>query len=309
MIRDNTPDTSETAVGEWLRQIGATNIEFEGDKAKIGPPDWTVEHQGRSVAVEVSRLDDTDGEVMRPWIRFSRQVRQELDRIMPEVQQKLGHGWHVAQLEYDEDQSRPPEKKGEEARWWKNELRERLFTERDQLPPDMWDIQLAPANMREGRGVHLLVVPASPGNPGSSTVDPDDPKAWLPITPDSGFFVIPVMEDRVCERVREKAQKVLANGRERQRDQWLVLDDQILIASSSTLNEDDRKAVMDKVRDAVAEDGVWDKVVLMSRYIPIPGRLSDAPPDDAGLEELRKQDKTFWPMWEASENPPLPSIQ
>ncbi len=54
--REQGPRESEVSVGEWLEQIGATAIEFVGDKCDEGPPDYLIEYDRETIAVEVTRL-------------------------------------------------------------------------------------------------------------------------------------------------------------------------------------------------------------------------------------------------------------
>ena len=59
--RRREPKDSEIPVGEWLEQIGAASIEYVGDDAGGGPPDYKIEYGGERIAVEVRLLDDGIG--------------------------------------------------------------------------------------------------------------------------------------------------------------------------------------------------------------------------------------------------------
>ena len=135
--------------------------------------------------------------------------------------------------------------------------------------------------------------PALP-RPGALDVTTDEGR-WL------GSSLIEEMSRAIRDKTRRVADAKKRGSRAARYDRWwLVLDDEVMIAPSSILGADGRSEIEGTIR-STSRDGVWSKVVLVSRFQPA-GDLREAP----DLEKLQEQPKWFWPVWEAAEHAPLP---
>ena len=266
--RGGTPKGSEIPVGEWLDQIGARAIEYAGDDAGGGPPDYTIEYEGEPVAVEVRLLDDGIGWRREKKVAFEREVKELIEEEMAGKGSPRWHSW----VEYDPDEDGPP-KRGDKT--WRKRMCEAL--RRREL---MVEVQLLSAEDMRGRGIVLTLQRAS--NQGSfNRVDEDE-----------GMMVGSVLAERIRACVKEKADKVEKGARTRGYDRWwLVLDDEVLVAPKGVMTKDEQRQIEDSVRTCTGRSQ-WSKIVLMSRFQTV------EPPE--------KQPKWFWPLWEDPGHAPLP---
>ena len=290
----NQPKESERTAEQWLRQIGAKNIQFLGDKREDGPPDYVIEYASEKIAVEVTLLHHNDGWGNRDEIAFGRKLH---DFIAGVLEDENAPRWHVLQAEYDPREHKPPKTRKEHV-WWKERLKTTLLS--DVPPGTCLEVQLMRPEARQGRGISLGLIRA--GNEGGPVLR--RPGA-LDVTTDEGCWLGASLIERMTEAVRDKSRKVAnARGRgsraARYGRWWLVLDDEVMIAPNSILEADERRGVEETIR-YVNRDGTWSKVVLVSRFQPA-GDLCGAP----DLETLQEQPKWYWPVWEAAEHPPLP---
>lgn len=264
--RQDGPKDSEISVCEWLKQIGATDIQYVGDGD--GPPDFLVKYMDEEIAVEVTLLHDSAG-----WSRTKKHAfERELRRLIEEVsKEENAPRWH-SHCEYDPREPHPPSKNG---KGWREKARKAL---RARGPGG--DFQLLSPKRRRGRGVTLQLWPAS--NKGS----------FAGVSEDEGFLVQSVLAERIAAGVEEKAKKVRQGKRAKEYKQWwLVFDDEVLIAPVRKLAEDERAIIEAGVRECVGREQ-WSKIVLVSRFQTTP------PPP--------KRPKWFYAPWEDHEHPALP---
>ena len=266
--RRREPKDSERPVGEWLHQIGATSIEYVGDDAGGGPPDYTIEYGGKRIAVEVRLLDDGTGWPEERKRAFERELKEFINEVTGEKDAAKWHTW----AEYDPEEPGPP-RRGDKG--WRKKVREALLGEWREK-----EIQLLPTEKTRGRGIILTLSPAH--NEGG----------FGDLSEDEGLWLASTLTERVTACVKEKAEKVEKGSRAHQYDRWwLVLDDEVLITPKEVLNEEERARVEQSVR-MCAGRSQWSKVVVVSRF------QTTAPPE--------KQPKWFWPMWEDERHTPLP---
>ena len=266
--RRGTPKGSEISVGEWLDQIGARAIEYAGDDAGGGPPDYTIKYEGEPVAVEVRLLDHGIGWRREKKVAFKRELKK---LIKDETAERNAPKWH-AWVEYDPEEPGPP-KRGNKG--WKKKVREALLSTKP-----MEEIQLLPAGNRRGRGITLTLDRAS--NEGS----------FNGVGEDEGMMVVSVLGERIRACVKEKTGKVAQSARARQYNRWwLVLDDEVLIAPKGVMSKDEQRHIEDSVRTCT-DRSQWSKIILMSRF--------------QTMEAPKKQPKWFWPLWEDPRHAPLP---
>ena len=266
--RGGTPKGSEIPVGEWLDQIGARAIQYAGDDAGGGPPDYTIEYEGEPVAVEVRLLDDGIGWRREKKVAFERELKALIEEETAGKDTPRWHSW----VEYDPDEEGPP-KRGDNA--WRERVCEALRRREPRV-----EIQLLSAEDMRGRGIVLTLLRAS--NQGSfNGVDEDE-----------GMMVGSVLEERIRACVKEKTGKVAQSARAQQYDRWwLVLDDEVLVAPKGVMSKDEQKHIEDSVRTCTGRSQ-WSKIILMSRFQTV--------------ESPEKQPKWFWPLWEDPRHAPLP---
>ena len=259
---------SERTAYEWLKEVGCTNIEHVGDAAHEGPPDFVAEFGGQQVAVEAVLLQD------HVW-REDRRVGFE--RALGDTIRRYYEGnpdaprMHVV-CEFDPDEDGPPQLKGKRGREAR-ELVVRALRGEVSTP-----IQLLPDSDRRGRGVTLDLWPSS----GDWSLDP--------VSSDEGG-ILP-LADRVADVVARKAAKVAKGRRASSYDRWwLVLDDEVLIAPKTLLDERERREIEARVRECGGRER-WSKIVLVSRF------QSEPPP--------ARPPKRYWPLWEHPCHAPLP---
>ena len=272
--RKEGPKGSEISVGEWLVQIGATNIQYVGAEAGGGPPDWVMEYEGEEVAVEVCLLHDTEGWNKKEQRRIKTAFEKELRELIEEesARGETAPRWHAC-CEYDPRECTSSIRNREE---WRKEARTALRT---QGPGG--EFQLISKEKRKGRGVKLVLMPAS--NEGG----------FSGVSADQGLIVEMTLSEQIVSGMKEKADKVREGKRAREYDRWwLVFDDEILIAPIAILTREEQDEIEARVRDCPGRE-VWSKIVLMSRFQAVP------PP--------QKTFKWFYSLWEDSFHPSLPT--
>lgn len=79
---NDIPRGSEKPVGQWLEQIGATHIRYEGAKRKEGPPDFVVTYEGNEIAVEVTLLHDNEGWSRERKEAFHSELRAYIEEVV-----------------------------------------------------------------------------------------------------------------------------------------------------------------------------------------------------------------------------------
>ena len=263
--RVQSPKDSEISGREWLTQIGAKDIKYTGGRGT--PPDFVINYRGSTIAVEVTLLHGEPG-----WTKtHEKAFDRELQRVIEEVSEEVDDPprWH-ASCEYDPRQPQGSMKDGA----WKDMARTAL-----RRPGSGGKFQLLPPNRVRGRGVSLVLCPAS--NEGGLT----------PVCPDMGRLVVPLLVERIAAVVREKTEKVQKVPGSYDR-WWLVFDDEILIAPCSILSSDERCEIETAVRECYGRDQ-WSKIVLVSRR-----QMTSPPP---------KRDKWFHALWQDGRSSPLPA--
>ena len=261
------PKDSEVPVREWLEQIGATAIEYVGDDAEGGPPDYTIEYAGERVAVEVRLLDDGRGWREEQKRAFEKELREFIKEVAAEKGAPKWHTWAV----YDPEEPGPP-KRGDKA--WRKKAREAL------LGKEPREIQLFPPENRRRRGIILGLLRAS--NQGS----------FSGLAEDMGHMVEGTLTERITACVKEKAEKVAKGSRAQQYGiWWLVLDDEVLVTPKGTLTKEEQARVEESVWMCAGRNQ-WSKIVVMNRF-----QTEQGP---------GKRAKWFWPVWEEPGHAPLP---
>ena len=268
--RKSGPKGSEIPIGEWLRQIRAERVQYVGSKDHDGPPDWIVEYEGETVAIEVCLLHDSAG-----WGK-SREVfafERELAKLIQEesVRGAEARQWY-ARCEYDPRESKSSMRKQQE---WKSKARKALRT-----PGPGGEFQLLCPGSRIGRGVILQLSPAS--SKGS----------FAGVGVDEGHIVEETLTERIIAETRKKTEKVRNGGRAKSYHQWwLVFDDEVLIAPIEVLEASEQARIATMVQNSV-DRNLWSKIILVS-----PFQAVHSPP---------KPSKWFWAPWEDDRHPPLP---
>ena len=266
--RHREPKDSEIPVGEWLEQIGAAAIEYVGNEAGGGPPDYTIKYEGERIAVEVRLLDDGIGWRAEKKRAFERELETFIREATAEKNASKWHAW----VEYDPDEPGPP-KRGDKT--WRETVRKALASGRP-----MEEVQLVPAEKRRGRGIVLTLLTASKQG------------SFNGLSEDIGHLVGGTLAERVAACVKEKAEKVARGSRAQQYETWwLVLDDEVLIAPKGVMSKDEQSQIEESVRTCTGR-GQWSKIILMSRFQTV------EPPE--------KQEKWYWPLWEDPRHAPLP---
>ena len=267
--RQQGPKGSEKTAEEWLRQIGATRIQYVGNCAGGGPPDFVIEYAGDEIAVEVLLLHDVEG-----WNKRKERFRFESE-LRELIQEESTRGenaprWH-ANCEYDGVEAVSSIRDQEK---WKDKARKALRTS-----GTGGKFQLLSKEKRRGRGVTLTLMPAS--NKGS----------FSGVSEDEGMIVQMTLSERIVCGVRDKADKVRSGKRAKKYDRWwLVFDDDILVAPIETLTTEERGEIEARVRDCPSR-AIWSKIVLMSRFQTVP------PPQTTP--------KWYCAVWEDSRHPLL----
>ena len=266
--RHREPKDSEIPVGEWLEQIGAAAIEYVGDDAGGGPPDYTIEYGGERIAVEVRLLDDGIGWRAEKKRAFERELKAFIEEASAEENAPKWHAW----AEYDPDEPEPP-KRGD--RTWRETVRKALASDKP-----MEEVQLVPPEKRRGRGIVLSLLGASKAG------------SFNGLSEDIGMILEPVLEERIKACVKEKTGKVAQGARAQQyKTWWLVLDDEVLIAPKWVMSKEEQAQIEESVRTCPGR-GQWSKIVVMSRF-----QTEEGP---------GKQTKWFWPVWEEPGHARLP---
>ena len=264
--RKNGPCDSEIAIGKWLDQIGATK-QYVG-KVGSGPPDYVIQYQGNTIAVEVTLLHEIEGWKKKEEIAFERVIRRLIKEVLREGFDMPK--WHVA-CEYDPRVPRPPDKNDDEC---KKRVQDAL---RD---PIGGEFQLLSEKDILGRGVVLNLEPAN--NEGS----------FVGVSVDEGTIVANVLSERLVAVVNEKANKVRRGDRSASYSRWwLVLDDEVLAAPIRTLTGNERTEVDTRVRNSPGIT-TWSKVVMVSPF---------------GAGSGRVHEYWFYAPWEDPRHPPLPT--
>ena len=181
--RERGPRESEVSVGEWLEQIGATAIEFVGDKCDKGPPDYLIEYDRETIAVEVTRLLPGEGWGRKKETAFKKELEHLIEESKAEGDNTLR--WH-ASCEYDPREPCPPKE------MWIEHAREALRT----AGPEGGTFQLLPPEAIRGRGVNLELWPAS--NEGS----------FAEVSVDEGLIVVDTLVGRIIDCLRDKTAAV-----------------------------------------------------------------------------------------------------
>ena len=264
----NSPKGSEKKIDAWLDQIGATTKKYVGGNGSGGPPDFVIQYDGDTIAVEATLLCDPQGWGMKKEIAFEKLLRRLIHAVSAEGEDMPR--WH-ATCEYDHRVSRPP-KSGNV------ELKRRV---RDALRSCAGgEFQLLPDEHVRGRGIVLELVPAS-NRGGLSGVSVDE-----------GAIVAETLSDRLVAIVKKKAGTVRKGPRSGKYTQWwLVVDDAVLRAPIRTLTLQERDEIDTRVQES---DGIstWSKVVMVGGSRTGPDRtlayLFYAPWEDARYPLLPK---------------------
>ena len=261
----NSPQDSEITTGAWLDQIGATK-EYVGRDGP-GPPDYVIQYEGDTVAVESTRLCDPQGWGMTKEIAFEETLRRLIDEVSAEGADMPR--WHAI-CEYDPRVPRPPKKGDDES---KGRVRDALRN------PVGGEFQVLPDEHIRGRGVVLELVPAS-NRGGLSGVSIDE-----------GDMVAETLCDRLVASVNKKAEKVKKGQRSGKYTQWwLVVHEAVLVAPIRTLTRHERTETDTRVRKSRGIS-IWSKVVIVCGF----RTGSDRTPAHS-----------FYAPWEDARYPPLP---
>ena len=265
-MQNNSPQDSEIKTGAWLDQIGATK-EYVGCGGP-GPPDYVIQYERHTIAVESTLLCDPQGWGMTKEIAFEKSLRRLIGEVSAEGADMPR--WH-ASCEYDPRVSGPPKRGDVE---WKRRVRDALRN------PAGGEFQLLPDEHMRGRGIVLELVPAS-NRGGLSGVSVDE-----------GAIVAETLYDRLVASVNKKAERVRKGQRSGKYTQWwLVVDDAVLGAPIGTLTLQERTEIDTRVRES---NGIstWSKVVMVG------GSRTGPDPTPAYL---------FYAPWEDARYPPLPA--
>ena len=268
--RKNGPKGSEIPIMEWLTQIRAENVQYVGSKDQDGPPDWVIEYEGETVAIEVCLLHNSPGWGKTREVAFER----ELAKLIEEEESVPGakaRQWHV-RCEYDPRVSKSSIRKQQE---WKSKARKALRT-----PGLGGEFQLLSPGSRIGRGVILELTPAS--SKGS----------FAGVSVDEGYIVEETLTERIIAETRKKTEKVRNGGRASSYSQWwLVFDDEVLIAPIEVLAASDQARIDTMVQNSI-DRKLWSKIIVVSRFQPV--------------HSPRKLAKWFWAPSEDDRHPRLP---
>ncbi len=265
-MQNNNPQDSEITTGVWLDQIGATK-EYVGCDGP-GPPDYVIQYEGDTIAVEATLLCDPQGWGMTKEIAVEESLRRLIHAVSAEGEDMPR--WH-ATCEYDQRVPGPPKRGDSE---WKRRVRDALRSRAG------GEFQLLPDEHMRGRGIVLELVPAS-NRGGLSGVSVDE-----------GAIVAETLSDRLVATVKKKAGRVRKGQRSGKYTQWwLVVDDAVLRAPIGTLTLQERDEIDTRVRES---DGIstWSKVVMVGG--------SRTGPD-------RTPAYLFYAPWEDAIYPPLPA--
>lgn len=261
----NTPPDSEITTGAWLDQIGATK-EYVGRDGP-GPPDYVVQYEGHTVAVESTLLCDPQGWGKTKEIAFEESLQRLIDEVSAEEADMPR--WHAI-CEYDRTVPGPPKKGDDE---WKGRVRDALRN------PAGGEVQVLPDGHKWGRGVVLDLVPAS-NRGGLSGVSVDE-----------GAIVAETLCGRLVAAVTKKAEKVKKGQRSAKYTKWwLVVHDVVLVAPIRTLTRHERTEIDTRVRKSHSIS-TWSKVVMVCGFRTGSDRTPVYP---------------FYAPWEDARYPPLP---
>lgn len=237
--RRKRPKGSECPIGQWLEQIGATDIRYVGDRNE--PPDFEIAYSGERVAVEVARLPLAAGWKKDVEIAFERELEQLIEEVVGYPGSPRWHSW----CEYD-SRDRCPSRPEAEA--WKQRAREALLTE-----GPGGEFQLLPQERLVGRGIVLGLLPA--GNQGS----------FIGVSEDEGYMIESALEDQLSRWIDKKSAKVRKVNRTNEHCRWwLVFDDEIVVAPAGVLGRS-QEEIQSRVRCRIDKE-LWSKVVLVSRF-------------------------------------------
>ena len=233
------PRGSECPVGEWLEQIGATDICYVGNRNE--PPDFEITWSGERVAVEVARLLPAVGWDKKTEIAFEKELRTLIKEVSNDPGNPRWHSW----CQYD-SRDRCPSRSQTAA--WKERARKALLTR-----GPGGEFQLLSAKQLAGRGIVLELYPA--GNEGS----------FSGVSGDEGHIIEGTLVDRVVDWIDKKSSKVTkVKPIDEDRHWWLVFDDEIVMAPAGILGKS-REKIENDVRDNIDME-LWNKVVLVSRF-------------------------------------------
>ena len=268
--RQQGPKGSERSAEEWLRQIGATRIQYVGHCA--GPPDFVIEFAGDEIAVEVCLLHDVDGWNKKSIRDHRFAFEKELGALIEEeaTRQQNAPRWH-AYCEYDDVETVSSIRDRAE---WKDRARKALRTS-----GTGGEFQLLSKEKSKGRGIILILEPAS--SKGS----------FVGVSNNKGSIVAATLSEQIVCSIKEKGDKVRSGRRAKKYDRWwLVFDDEILMAPIEILTGEERGEIEARVCDCPGR-AIWSKIVLMSRFQRVP------PPQTVP--------KPYSVIWEDSSHPPL----
>lgn len=268
--RKNGPKGSEIPIGQWLRQIGARNVQYVGSKDQDGPPDWVIEYEGETVAIEVCLLHDPAGwGKTREIVAFERELAKLIEE--ESVRGAKARQWH-ARCEYDPRESKSSIREQEE---WKSKARKALRTR-----GLGGDFQLLRPELTNGRGVVLELIPASSKG------------GFAGVSVDEGHIVEETLTERMIAETRKKTEKVRNGGRAKSYGRWwLVFDDEVLIAPIEVLAASEQARIATTVQNSI-DRNLWSKIVLVSRF--------------QAVRSTQTPSKWFWVPWEDARHPPLP---
>ncbi len=268
------PHDSEQFVRPWFQQIGMVDLKHVGNQN--GSPDFVGRYDGECVAVEVFRLLPPRGWGLTKEMAFAERLRELVNRVYRENPD--GPRWHI-QCEYDPAQPCPSSK----STAWEKAARCALST-----PGPGGVFQLVPPGRQKGYGLELHLTPM-PGGGAFGHLPEHDRNL---VTSTHGSFPVEELLSALPRAIAEKTSKVRSRTRYLSCDRWwLVLDDDILLASASFLTVPERDRVSRCVTEC-ADIALWSKVVLYNR------RHATPPPDPAP--------GWFWPIWECPAHAPLP---
>ena len=185
------PD-SEKVVGDWLRQIGATELRHMGGKSRPGPPDWVINYKGHTIAVEVTLLTNKQNR----WPHDMKiGVERKLCRLAEKVSREHGSPlrWLV-QCEYDPKQPRSAMGPGK----WEDRALKTLREAAREAPTFLQDRPLLPQGKACRWGVSLSVF-AWPAKENTGRVQ---------VSSGVGSLVSQTLIERATSAIEEKAKKV-----------------------------------------------------------------------------------------------------
>ena len=247
------PD-SEEVLGDWLRQIGATELCHMGGKSSPGPPDWVINYKDHTIAVEVTLLPDKQNRwPHKKEIGVERRLCRLVEKVSREHDSPLR--WLV-QCEYDPKQ--PPSAMGRGK--WEDRALKTLREAAREAPTSLQDRPLLPQGKARRWGVSLSVF-ARPAKENSGHVQ---------VSSGVGSLVSQTLIERATSAIEEKAKKVRGSIARGERAQcyykwWLVFNDEVLFVPAIAVHE---WKIVDDAIHACSGISAWSKVVLVNRFQP-----------------------------------------